>query len=294
MCKVLKLSIVGSEDGKSLISDFLLGLNAFSVAEDVLEGEKFEISGYFSKEVDIGKVIERLKLYVPILENIIDGLSVEKIDVEEINRSSWEVWKNRLKTIRASEKVVIRPPWEQYLPRNDEIVIEINPSMAFGTGHHETTRLCIRGIEHLLKTISPKRVIDVGCGSGILSIVASLLGAKEIVALDIDQVAVKEAKNNFERNLLKKNIKLVCGYIDSVKGKFDLIVANISVETIILMRNELKNRLSPDGLLLISGIPCSRRDELISGMEGALFVKKDEIREGDWIGVFFHVDKNLH
>jgi len=294
MCKVLKLSIVGSEDGKSLISDFLLGLNAFSVAEDVLEGEKFEISGYFSKEVDIGKVIERLKLYVPILENIIDGLSVEKIDVEEINRSSWEVWKNRLKTIRASEKVVIRPPWEQYLPQNDEIVIEINPSMAFGTGHHETTRLCIRGIEHLLKTISPKRVIDVGCGSGILSIVASLLGAKEIVALDIDQVAVKEAKNNFERNLLKKNIKLVCGYIDSVKGEFDLIVANISVETIILMRNELKNRLSPDGLLLISGIPCSRRDELISGMEGALFVKKDEIREGDWIGVFFHVDKNLH
>ncbi|MDA2918424.1 50S ribosomal protein L11 methyltransferase [Desulfobacterota bacterium AH_259_B03_O07] len=290
----MKLSIVGSEDGKSLISDFLLGLNAFSVAEDVLEGEKFEISGYFSKEVDMGKVIERLKLYVPILENIIDGLSVEKIDVEEINRSSWEVWKNRLKTIRASEKVVIRPPWEQYLPRNDEIVIEINPSMAFGTGHHETTRLCIRGIEHLLKTISPKRVIDVGCGSGILSIVASLLGAKEIVALDIDQVAVKEAKNNFERNLLKKNIKLVCGYIDSVKGKFDLIVANISVETIILMRNELKNRLSPDGLLLISGIPCSRRDELISGMGGALFVKKDEIREGDWIGVFFHVDKNLH
>ncbi len=294
MCKVLKLSIVGSEDGKSLISDFLLGLNAFSVAEDVLESEKFEISGYFSKEVDIGKVIERLKLYVPILENIIDGLSVEKIDVEEIDRSSWEVWKNRLKTIRASEKVVIRPPWEQYLPQNDEIVVEINPSMAFGTGHHETTKLCIKGIEHLLKTISPKRVIDVGCGSGILSIVASLLGAKEIVALDIDQVAVKEAKNNIERNLVKKNIELVCGYIDSVKGDFDLIVANISVETIILMRNELKNRLSPDGLLLISGIPCSRRDELISGMEGALFVKKDEIREGDWIGVFFHVDKNLH
>jgi len=294
MCKVLKLSIVGSEDGKSLISDFLLGLNAFSVAEDVLESEKLEISGYFSKEVDIGKVIERLKLYVSILENIIDGLSVEKIDVEEIDRSSWEVWKNRLKTIRASEKVVIRPPWEQYLPQNDEIVVEINPSMAFGTGHHETTKLCIKGIEHLLKTISPKRVIDVGCGSGILSIVASLLGAKEIVALDIDQVAVKEAKNNIERNLVKKNIELVCGYIDSVKGDFDLIVANISVETIILMRDELKNRLSPDGLLLISGIPCSRRDELISGMEKALFVKKDEIREGDWIGVFFHVDKNLH
>jgi len=291
---MLKLSVVVSQAGKSLISDFLLGLNAVSVAEDVLEGEKFEVSGYFSTEVDISKVMQRLKLYVSILENIIRGISVEKFDLEEIDRLSLEVWKNRLKTIRASEKVVIRPPWEEYLPRKDEIVIEINPSMAFGTGHHETTRLCIRGIEYLLKGISAKRVIDLGCGSGVLSIAAALLGANEVIALDIDQVAVKEAKNNFERNLVKKNIKLVCGYIDSVKGKFDLIVANISVEAIILMRNELKNRLSTDGVLLISGIPFSRRDELISGMEEALFIKKDEFREGDWIAVFFHVDKNLH
>ncbi|MFQ5787784.1 MAG: 50S ribosomal protein L11 methyltransferase [Thermodesulfobacteriota bacterium] len=256
--------------------------------------EKFEVSGYFSGEVDISNVIQRLKLYVSILQNIVHGISVEKFNVEEIDRSKWEVWKNRLKTKRASRRVVVRPPWEEYLSLNDEIVIEINPSMAFGTGHHETTRLCIKGIEYLLKRISDKTVIDVGCGSGILSIVAALLGAKEIVALDIDQVAVKEAKNNFERNLVKKNIKLVCGYIDSVKGNFDLIVANISVEAIILMKNELKNRLSPDGVLLVSGIPFSRRDELISGMEDALFIKKDEFREGDWIAIFFHVDKNLH
>jgi ribosomal protein L11 methyltransferase len=194
-----------------------------------------------------------------------------------------------LKKVRVSDRIIIRPPWEKY--RTDsEIVIEINPSLAFGTGHHESTRLCIRLIERLLDAPDSKSVLDAGCGSGILSIVAAKLGAKRVVAFDIDKVAVKEAKENLKRNSISDHVDLVCGYIESIKGKYDLMIANISVEELLHMRDELESRLGEEGLLILSGIPFSRRDELLSGMETSSLVLREEFRDGDWIAVVFGVD----
>jgi ribosomal protein L11 methyltransferase len=133
-------------------------------------------------------------------------------------------------------------------------------------------------------------VLDAGCGSGILSIVAAKLGAKRVVAFDMDKVAVKEAEENLKRNSISDKVNLVCGYIESIKGKFDLMIANISVEELLHMRDELESRLGQAGLLILSGIPFSRRDELLSGMETTSLVLREEFRDGDWIALVFGVD----
>lgn len=290
MFKLVKLSVVVPEEGKSLLSDFLLGLDAFSVAEDVLDNGKFEISGYFYEGIDINHVTERIEDYVGFLDSIMQGIWIDNINVEEFDKSSWDLWKKKLKKVKVSDRIIIRPPWEKYRPTGREIVVEINPSLAFGTGHHESTRLCIKLIERLLENSDSKSVLDAGCGSGILSIVAAKLGAKRVVAFDIDKIAVRETKKNLKRNFISDNVNLVCGYIESIKGKYDLIVANISVEELLQMRDDLKSRLSEEGLLILSGIPFSRRDELLSGMEMSSLILREEFREGDWIAVVFGVD----
>jgi ribosomal protein L11 methyltransferase len=289
---IRKLSLRVSEEAKSLISDFLLGLDAMGVAEDIIEGEGFEVSAYFLKEIDLNPVIVSLRNYLFFLEQNLPEFSSGSIKVEEIDRSSWEVWRNELKTVRASRRVVIRPPWEEYLQKDGEIVIEINPSMAFGTGHHETTRLCIQALEEILENNNVKNVLDVGCGSGILAISAIKLGVDKAVGLDIDPVAVREAKNNLVRNTVSEKVKLLCGYIDSVREKFDLVLANITVEAILLMKKGLKSRLEHSGLLLASGIPTPRRDELVSGLEKEGFILKRELKEGEWVAVVLGIDNN--
>ena len=290
MFKLVKLSVIVRGEGKSLLSDFLLGLDAFSVAEDLLDNGKVEVSGYFSQAIDIDHVMERLEDYVGFLQSIVEGFSVDNINTEEFDKSSWDLWKKKLKKVRVSDRIIIRPPWEKHRPTDSEIVIEINPSLAFGTGHHESTRLCIRLIERLLDAPYSKRVLDAGCGSGILSIVAAKLGAKRVVAFDMDKVAVKEAKENLKRNSISDKVNLVCGYIESIKGKFDLMIANISVEELLHMRDELESRLGQEGLLILSGIPFSRRDELLSGMETSSLVLREEFRDEDWIALVFGVD----
>ncbi|HEX3037096.1 MAG TPA: 50S ribosomal protein L11 methyltransferase [Thermodesulfobacteriota bacterium] len=285
MFKFRKLTLRVSEEAKSLVSDFLLGLDAMGVAEDVVEGKGFDVSAYFPKEMDLNPVIVNLRNYINFLKSTLPGIRVGAIKIEEIDRSSWEVWKNELKTVRASGRVVIRPPWEEYQPKGNEIVIEINPSMAFGTGHHETTRLCIQFMEDVFENVKVRNVLDVGCGSGILAISAVKFGVDEAVGLDIDTIAVQEAKSNSERNSVSHKIKLFCGYLWGVKGKFDFIVANISVEAILLMKKELKSRLEDKGKLLVSGIPYTRRDEAASGLEGAGFVLERGLRDGEWIAL---------
>jgi len=293
MFKFRRLTLEVSEGAKSLISDFLLGLDSMGVAEDILEDRGvIEVSAYFPMETDLKPVIEGLKNYTSFLEKNLSGISIGGITVEEIDRSSWEVWKQVLKTVRAGRRVVIRPPWEEYISKDDEIVIEINPSMAFGTGHHETTRLCIQAIEEILQSVEVEKVLDVGCGSGILSISAVKLGAGEAIGLDTDPMAIKEAKRNLEENSISDKVRLFCGCIDSVKGEFDLIVVNISAEVVFLIRKELRSRLKKGGKLIASGISFARRDEVVSGLENVGFILEKEMRDGEWVAFVFGVDKN--
>lgn len=287
MFKMWKLKTTASNNVKDLISDFLIGLNALGVSEEPIDNEKFNISAIFPIETQLEPVIDKIKKYMEFLENQFNNIYTDGITVEQIDRSSWEIWKSVLKTVKASKKIVISPPWEKYEPKDQETSIVINPSMAFGTGHHETTKLCIQFIEALAEKNKFRSILDAGCGSAILSIAAIKLGFKEAIAFDIDPVAVKEAKENLIRNSVWDQIKIFCGYIESVKNKFHIIVANISVEAILLMKHSLKSKLKKDGFLILSGIPTMRKEETITGIKSVGFSIVQEKVDGEWVALLF-------
>ena len=291
ICRKLTFKI--SEDAKSLVSDFLLGFDCMGVAEDIVEDKGMvEISAYFPVEADLNMVKKSLKNYCSFLEKHLPAFSLGDIDEEEIDRSSWEGWRQFLKTVRVSERVIVRPPWEEYPPHRDEIVIEINPSMAFGTGHHETTRLCIRAMEEIIPDKKVGSVLDVGCGSGILAISAVKLGADWALGLDDDPIAVKEAKENLERNSVSDRVGLFCGQIENTNGKFDLIVINISPEAALHYGASIKSRLNSKGILIVSGITNTRSDEVVSTLEGVGFNLDSKTADGEWVALVFSVDKS--
>lgn len=285
--KLSQLKFEVSEQGLSLISDFLLGLGSLGVAEDIKENSMYEVSAYFPMESDIAQVIGELKQYLEIIKDSFPDLIIGAITVEHIDQTSWQAWKSVLMKIRVGKRVIIRPPWEDHAALDNDIVIEINPSLAFGTGHHETTRLCIETIETIVNTRDVGNILDVGCGSGILSIAASKLGVENVLGFDTDPIAISESRKNAKKNGVLDRIKFFCGYLQSVKGQYDLIVANVYIEPILFMKEDLKERLADKGVLIISGIPHTRQDEAIRGLKPAGLELQHELREGDWVALQF-------
>ncbi|HVY54578.1 MAG TPA: 50S ribosomal protein L11 methyltransferase [Thermodesulfobacteriota bacterium] len=290
MLKLSQLRLRVSENTVPLFSDFLLGLGSLGVAEDIKEDGMYELSAYFPMDTDLSSVMESLREQSGVIKENVEGARIGPVEVEHIDRSSWEVWKTVLTMVRAGEGVVIVPPWEKYAPSPGETVVEINPSLAFGTGHHETTRLCIAFIEESARSGGVKSMLDVGCGSGILSISAYKLGIPDVTGFDTDPVAISESMKNARRNGVLGRIKFFCGHLESVRGAYDLIVANVYLEPIYHMREGLKSRLAPGGSLVVSGIPVMRRDDAVKYLVGAGYRLDKETREGEWVALRFRTD----
>ena len=174
------------------------------------------------------------------------------------------------------------------LPNGQEKAIEITPGMAFGTGNHTTTVLCIKLLYHLLKEENIENVLDVGCGSGILAICAVALGAKNAQGLDIKISIVNEARENVARNGLSSKIEVHLGTIEAVDDKFDLITANILIDLIDLMSVELASRMKPNGHLIISGFRNEHRDDLIKKFIDLGLILKYQLHEDEWSALLFN------
>jgi ribosomal protein L11 methyltransferase len=286
MLKLSKISLIVPYEAKDLLSDFLIGQNAEAVSEDLDNSDNVLLSALFSIELDLDPIMENLYDFIGFIKDNFVDFEPGRIKVEHIDKSSWEIWKSVLKTVRAGENVIITPPWEKYKCLENEKLIIINPSMAFGTGHHETTKVCISYIEKMVKNEGINSLLDVGCGSAILSIAAIKLGIKQAVAFDIDPIAIKEANENKSRNSVGDTIRTYCGPIQCVKGIYDIVVANISVEAILMMKSELKSRLNKNGRLILSGIPVMRMEELERGIVDAGFDIIDRQIDGEWVGMF--------
>jgi len=280
---LIQLTFKASEEARTLLSDYLLGLGSEGVAEDVGDGGMYDFSAYFPIDEDLGSVIRSLKDYFSIIKDGIPGIEISDIKARQIHSSSWMVWRELLNMVRAGKRVVIIPPWVEHSAEGDEVVIEINPSLAFGTGHHESTRLCLAGIEEIIERGSVGTMLDVGCGSGILSICAALLGVPDITGFDMDPVAVKESHKNARNNSVGDKIKFFTGLIDSASGSFDLIVANVYVEPILSMKEEFSEKLATGGRLVVSGIPVSRSEEVVEGLSAQGFKVFKERTEGEWV-----------
>lgn len=231
-------------------------LDTFVVPDNDLDlSADYNIKAYFDSVADSKLLIAKLQSAlqeIPVLNN--QDISVTLGDAVRIE--DWaEDWKQNFSAFHVGKNLVIRPSWEDYFPQEGEVVIEIDPGMAFGTGTHGTTQLCLEVIaERLDQPDPPANMLDVGTGSGILALGAAALGCREVVATDIDSVACAIARENVNKNGRADQIKITEQTLEQLPGQFDLIVANILAEENIRLKDAFMDHLCPGGWLILSGI----------------------------------------
>ncbi len=210
------------------------------------------------------------------------------LEVSVVHEADWaQAWKAHFPVLRISRRLVIRPTWRRHRRRADDVVLALDPGMAFGTGLHPTTRLCLAGIEHWADEgrFSAARVLDVGCGSGILTIAAGLFGAAELVAVDTDPIAVEATAANAGRNHVKVEVR--AGSLPSRRGPFDLVVANLIASLLVSLAGDLRVELRPGGRLLASGIFIDREADVRGAFEAVGLRPLDRSAEGEWVALEF-------
>ncbi len=265
------------------LSDFTLnGMYGDLVDDSILNGDRehVKVSIFVPEEKSLSEYVAFLKERFSYL-----GFNTE-ISVEGMKEDDWaEAWKKYYKPIPLG-KVTIVPAWEKYEAKDGETVIKMDPGMAFGTGTHETTRLVMKIMQDEIK--GGELVLDLGTGSGILSICASKLGARWCNAYDIDPVAVKVAKENAESdgcdNIFVGISDLLSG-VDTSMGKYDFCVANIVADIIIRMLPDIKTYLNDGAPLILSGIIAPRAEEVIEAAKKYGFTVVREERENDWLAL---------
>ncbi|WP_454192142.1 50S ribosomal protein L11 methyltransferase [Paenibacillus sp. Marseille-Q7038] len=310
-----EITIHTTEEAEEMISNFLheAGAGGVSIEEsgtlnkkrstqygelydhplnDIPEGEAV-IKGYFADTVDMTEVTNTIRPRIEELQEF--GIDAGKVDisVQQVDEDSWaNAWKQYFKPLKVSDQLVIKPTWEEYVPASpDEKIIEIDPGMAFGTGAHPTTSLCLRALEQYLQ--GGEELIDVGTGSGILAIGAVKLGAKHVLALDLDPVAVQSAEENTHLNGLERNITVYESDLLSILDKqdnelgvsmpVDVVVANILAEVILLFIGDVYQGLKPGGLYIASGIWKNKEEIVQKALKEAGFDIIDIHREDDWL-----------
>ncbi|PAQ16537.1 50S ribosomal protein L11 methyltransferase [Bacillaceae bacterium SAOS 7] len=204
----------------------------------------------------------------------------------EVNEEDWATaWKQYYNPVKISEKFTIVPTWEDYTPvSTDELIIELDPGMAFGTGTHPTTVMCLQALERYVQ--SDDHVVDVGTGSGVLSIGAALLGAKTVTALDLDEVAVESAKENVRLNHVEETVNVSKNnLLDGINEQVDVVVANILAEVIMSFTDEVAQVVKPGGYFISSGIISQKRDDVKEAVIAAGFDIEETVLMEDWVAI---------
>ncbi len=250
------------------------------------------------KILNANKDIASVSVFIPSDRSYMDDLAYirqrcgeldlhAEVELVGVNEEDWaNSWKQYYKPIKIGEKIVICPAWERYTPAAGEIVIRMDPGMAFGTGTHETTRLVIRLLEKYTK--EGQRMLDVGTGTGILAICASRLGAEICRAYDIDPTAVRVARENIKDSGLTN---VICDQSDLLKqvslegGQYDLVCANIVADIIIRMTPDVGKYMKDDAVLLASGIIAERCDDVVECFERNGFKVVEKLTDNDWCGL---------
>ncbi len=210
------------------------------------------------------------------------------LDVRVVHEVDWaEAWKAHFPVLRVGRRLVIRPTWRRHARRPDDVVLALDPGMAFGTGLHPTTRLCLAALEAVADrgTRTPGRVLDVGTGSGILAIAAGLLGADAIVGVDPDPIAVDAARANIRRNGLARRTRIRAGSVPTGEPPFDMVLANLIASLLVDLAPALSAELTPHGTLIASGIFIDREGDVRSAFEAAGLTVADRLAEGEWVAL---------
>jgi ribosomal protein L11 methyltransferase len=266
--------------------------SAFDNLVGLMNAEKFEgfwedgdiLRAYLRDDEFTEGLVESLKERLTHATESV-GLPPPTIAVERIQEQDWNAqWEATITPIRASKHFVIAPTWAPFLPGPGDIVLRIDPKMAFGTGYHESTRLVLRFLEKYCRPES--RVLDVGTGTGILAIAAAKLGAANIIALDRDPWAVDNALENVKANLVRDRVEIRFGGLEVVtEREFDLIAANIHTDVIAAMMNEFVVRMRGGARLLLSGLLREDQHQMIEVVQKFNLKVVDTASENEWVAL---------
>jgi ribosomal protein L11 methyltransferase len=288
MKRWLVLSLLIPRELAEALSNFLMEQGATGIEEVEEDFERERLKAYFLQDGGEKRVLRSLRRYLKSLAGIDPGLPHITIETASIPEQDWgENWKRFFKPLRVGSRFVVKPPWARIRLKKDEIPIEITPGMAFGTGTHASTRLCMEALEERLKK-KDLSALDVGTGSGILAIAAARLGAGEVWGIDIDKMAVEIARENVDRNKVSDTVKIKKGSMGDVRKKFDLVAANLDFRSLKRTRMALIRHLKKRGFLILSGI-LEKEEEMLRQhyIETGFLQWVGVAREGEWVCLTF-------
>ena len=277
------------------VANFLLEQGSTGIAQEDLREQRASgiacLKAYMPNDDTVAGAVSRIETYIASLAAIDEKVrQTTQISVAGIPDEDWnKKWKSFFHPLHVSKRLVIKPSWQPYWKQAGEIVIELDPGMAFGTGTHPSTRLCLQALDDIAAQVdgcTRASLLDVGTGSGILAIAGVLLGFAPVVGIDVDATAIACARTNAERNGIGDTLSLSTTPIRDVAGVFSVVVANILPHTLIHMKDHLVARLAPNGTLILSGILAEKADEVIAAFSPQVSYVRT-MREENWVGLVF-------
>ena len=272
---------------------------------DYFSDNSLDYSVNFKNENDIwsmvGYIIDNrfVKSKLNIIYNNVNDISkddenfMSEIYTSRCSDKDWQdEWKKYFHTVNITENIVIKPSWDDYEEEDGEIVVEIDPGLAFGTGTHETTSLCVEFLEKYSK--GKNNLLDVGCGSGILMLIAKKLGVHKVTGIDIDDKVERVVHENFEKNKIEDNYKVIIGnLVDDISEKYDLVVSNILVDVLIELLKNIEKTLEDGAVVIFSGILKEKEEMFLKETEKYNLKKIDRNEKNNWVSLVFEYKKNL-
>lgn len=278
------------------LADFLVELTGSGVGIDNLHLDTFSldsleespikcVKGYLPLDQHLEETRIRIEEFLAARGPSFPGFVYVPPVITVVKNEDWaNNWKVHFKPVRIGQRLVIKPTWEEYHAEPEDLVIQIDPGMAFGTGAHPTTKMCLEALERICFDACggtlPGSVLDVGTGSGVLSIAAALMGAQEIVAVDIDPEAVAVTQENLVLNGVEEKVEASTTLLADIPGAFSVVVANILAEELVRLAPQLIARVRPGGWLILSGILTEKERLVLDGFAGMPVVEIP--REAEW------------
>ncbi len=292
----LKVSLQSPPELSDALSNFVTEIGAQGVYQEApvtQDEEDFPslspeetIFAFLPVDLRLENRVASLENYLENLAGLFPDLAAVRLKKETIDNPDWgEEWKKYFKPLRVSRSIVIKPTWERYAPAGRDIVIDIDPGMAFGTGQHPSTRMCLEAIEDLMlhgRHAKAWHVLDVGTGTGILGIAAAKIGAAKVLCADIDKKAVEIARENVAINQVSDRVAVVNRDVATIRDSFNLIVANLTAKILIKLRTHLLSLAEDGGWLILSGILEQHRRDVEEHFVSDRIVLEKLVTEKEW------------